>query len=150
DRDLCIGSSRGKRRDKDDQSDPTHNCASKNPAEYLISRCKEDDGEGRGRRPRVGQGRGTRRLDSPPPAMWPLTAMLVGPCFTFIPPALPSCAERVPIGGEWIHEIKHDGYRMVVRLGLGGKAMRSIIAALTLVQIMMLGTTKIGTAMTGE
>jgi hypothetical protein len=39
---------------------------------------------------------------------------------------------------------------MMVRLGLGGKAMRSIIAALTLVQIMMLGTTKIGTAMTGE
>src|SRR5260370_134387 len=29
DRDLCIGSSRGKQRDKDDQSDPTHNCASK-------------------------------------------------------------------------------------------------------------------------
>jgi len=22
---------------------------------------------------------------------------------------------RPPIGGEWIHEIKHDGYRMMVR-----------------------------------
>src|SRR5262249_56690002 len=97
-----------------------------------------------------GQERVTGSLASPLRSMWPLTAMLLRPCFTFIPPALPSCAERVPIGGEWIHEIKHDGYRMVVRLGLGGKAMRSIIAALTLVQIMMLGTTKIGTAMTGE
>jgi hypothetical protein len=29
------------------------------------------------------------------------------PTFTFIPPALPSPAERVPIGGEWIHEMPH-------------------------------------------
>jgi hypothetical protein len=36
--------------------------------------------------------------------------MLLRPTFTFIPPALPSPAERPPIGGEWIfHEIKHDG-----------------------------------------
>jgi len=37
------------------------------------------------------------------------------PTFTFIPPALPSPAERPPIGGGWIHEIKHDGFRIVAR-----------------------------------
>jgi len=41
-------------------------------------------------------------------------------CTPFIPPALPSPAERPPIGGEWIHEIKHDGYRMMVRRDVSG------------------------------
>jgi len=27
---------------------------------------------------------------------------------------------RPPIGGEWIHEIKHDGYRMMVRRDVSG------------------------------
>jgi bifunctional non-homologous end joining protein LigD len=46
--------------------------------------------------------------------------MLLRPTFTFIPPALPSPAERVPIGGGWIHEIKHDGYRMMARRDVSG------------------------------
>jgi hypothetical protein len=46
--------------------------------------------------------------------------MLLRPTFTFIPPALPSPAERPPIAGEWIHEIKHDGYRMMVRRDVSG------------------------------
>ena len=46
--------------------------------------------------------------------------MLLRPTFTFIPPALPSSAECPPIGGEWIHEIKHDGYRMMVRRDASG------------------------------
>jgi bifunctional non-homologous end joining protein LigD len=46
--------------------------------------------------------------------------MLLRPTFTFIPPALPSAAERHPLGGEWIHEIKHDGYRMMVRRDASG------------------------------
>jgi bifunctional non-homologous end joining protein LigD len=33
----------------------------------------------------------------------------------FIAPCLPSAAERPPIGPNWIHEIKHDGYRMMAR-----------------------------------
>jgi bifunctional non-homologous end joining protein LigD len=33
----------------------------------------------------------------------------------FIAPCLPSSAERPPTGTQWIHEIKHDGYRMMVR-----------------------------------
>jgi bifunctional non-homologous end joining protein LigD len=33
----------------------------------------------------------------------------------FIEPCLPSTAERPPIGPNWIHEIKHDGYRLMAR-----------------------------------
>ena len=38
------------------------------------------------------------------------TAMPLG----FIPPMLPSLAERAPEGTEWLHEIKYDGYRTQV------------------------------------
>jgi bifunctional non-homologous end joining protein LigD len=30
-----------------------------------------------------------------------------------IPPCLPSRAERPPVGPEWLHEIKHDGFRIM-------------------------------------
>ena len=33
----------------------------------------------------------------------------------FIPPCLPSPAKRPPSGPGWVHEIKHDGFRMMVR-----------------------------------
>jgi bifunctional non-homologous end joining protein LigD len=33
----------------------------------------------------------------------------------FIDPCLPSPAERPPSGPGWIHEIKHDGYRLMAR-----------------------------------
>jgi ATP-dependent DNA ligase len=33
----------------------------------------------------------------------------------FIQPCLPSPAERPPTGADWVHEIKHDGYRLMVR-----------------------------------
>jgi bifunctional non-homologous end joining protein LigD len=33
----------------------------------------------------------------------------------FIDPCLPSPAERPPSGPNWIHEIKHDGYRLMAR-----------------------------------
>ena len=32
----------------------------------------------------------------------------------FIPPCLPSPADRPPSGPGWLHEIKHDGFRMMV------------------------------------
>jgi bifunctional non-homologous end joining protein LigD len=35
--------------------------------------------------------------------------------YGFIKPALPCSADDPPIGGNWIHEIKHDGYRLMVR-----------------------------------
>jgi bifunctional non-homologous end joining protein LigD len=33
----------------------------------------------------------------------------------FIEPCLPSSADRPPSGPDWIHEIKHDGYRLMAR-----------------------------------
>src|SRR3954454_22299310 len=33
----------------------------------------------------------------------------------FIEPCLPTRSQRVPIGPGWLYEIKHDGYRLMVR-----------------------------------
>jgi bifunctional non-homologous end joining protein LigD len=33
----------------------------------------------------------------------------------FIEPCLPSSADKPPSGPEWVHEIKHDGYRLIAR-----------------------------------
>jgi bifunctional non-homologous end joining protein LigD len=33
----------------------------------------------------------------------------------YIPPCIPTRAYRVPSGPGWVHEIKHDGYRLRVR-----------------------------------
>jgi bifunctional non-homologous end joining protein LigD len=38
----------------------------------------------------------------------------------FIGPCLPSPAERPPSGPDWIHEIKHDGYRLMARRDAAG------------------------------
>jgi bifunctional non-homologous end joining protein LigD len=38
----------------------------------------------------------------------------------FIEPCLPSTAAKPPSGPGWIHEIKHDGYRMMVRRDAAG------------------------------
>jgi hypothetical protein len=35
--------------------------------------------------------------------------------YGFIRPALPSAAKAPPSGPGWMHEIKHDGYRVMVR-----------------------------------
>ena len=32
-----------------------------------------------------------------------------------IEPCLPSPGERPPTGPDWVHEIKHDGYRLMAR-----------------------------------
>jgi ATP-dependent DNA ligase len=39
----------------------------------------------------------------------------VVPARGFIAPALPTDAARPPAGPLWVHEIKHDGYRLLVR-----------------------------------
>src|SRR4029453_18097569 len=39
--------------------------------------------------------------------------MLLAPAF--IEPCLPSPADRPPSGSNWIHEIKHDGFRLMAR-----------------------------------
>jgi ATP-dependent DNA ligase len=33
----------------------------------------------------------------------------------FVPPCLPTKAPRPPTAGEWLHEIKHDGFRVIAR-----------------------------------
>jgi bifunctional non-homologous end joining protein LigD len=37
----------------------------------------------------------------------------------FIEPCLPTGADTVPSGPQWVHEIKHDGYRFICRLERG-------------------------------
>jgi bifunctional non-homologous end joining protein LigD len=38
----------------------------------------------------------------------------------FIEPCLPSLADRPPSGSDWIHEIKHDGFRLLACRGPAG------------------------------
>jgi ATP-dependent DNA ligase len=38
----------------------------------------------------------------------------------FIEPCLPSLAKTPPSGPDWLHEIKHDGYRMMIRRDAAG------------------------------
>jgi bifunctional non-homologous end joining protein LigD len=33
----------------------------------------------------------------------------------FVPPCIPTRAAKAPAGPDWVHEIKHDGYRLQVR-----------------------------------
>jgi ATP-dependent DNA ligase len=33
----------------------------------------------------------------------------------YIPPCIPTRAVKPPSGPDWVHEIKHDGYRLQVR-----------------------------------
>ena len=41
--------------------------------------------------------------------------IFVRPAPGFIEPCLPTPSQRVPIGPGWVYEIKHDGYRLMVR-----------------------------------
>ena len=47
------------------------------------------------------------------------------PRIGFIEPCLPSAAERPPSGPDWIHEIKHDGYRLTARRDSVGLRLRT-------------------------
>ena len=37
----------------------------------------------------------------------------------FCEPCLPHQLERPPAGPDWLHEIKHDGFRLIARRGAG-------------------------------
>ena len=39
----------------------------------------------------------------------------------FIEPCLPTPADVVPSEPQWVHEIKHDGFRFICRLRIAGK-----------------------------
>jgi bifunctional non-homologous end joining protein LigD len=41
--------------------------------------------------------------------------VLVRSRHSFITPCLPSTADHPPTGSEWVHEITHDGYRLMAR-----------------------------------
>jgi bifunctional non-homologous end joining protein LigD len=43
----------------------------------------------------------------------------VTPAPGFIEPCLPTPAHKPPTGPLWLHEIKHDGYRLLVRKNAG-------------------------------
>jgi hypothetical protein len=45
----------------------------------------------------------------------PLRMRSSEPMSAFIEPCLPSPADKPPSGSNWIHEIKHDGYRLMAR-----------------------------------
>jgi hypothetical protein len=36
----------------------------------------------------------------------------------FIAPCLPTKTDKLPSGGQWLHEIKHDGFRIIARKNL--------------------------------
>jgi ATP-dependent DNA ligase len=41
------------------------------------------------------------------------------PSLGFIPPQLPSLTDQPPEGADWIHEVKHDGYRTMLVIERG-------------------------------
>ncbi|UAL09223.1 DNA ligase D [Caulobacter segnis] len=43
----------------------------------------------------------------------------------FVPPQLCKLVDRPPSGGDWVHEIKFDGYRMQLRIEGGEAALRT-------------------------
>jgi len=45
----------------------------------------------------------------------PTRAYEYGSTDGYIPPCIPTRAHKVPSGPDWVHEIKHDGYRLQVR-----------------------------------
>jgi ATP-dependent DNA ligase len=51
-----------------------------------------------------------------------LTDMLVVRADGFVEPWIPSLAQKPPSGSDWVHEVKHDGYRLIVRRD--GEAVR--------------------------
>ena len=59
-------------------------------------------------------GRISAKLDRMPPRL--RSRPLAG----FIEPCLPRPVDRPPIGGDWLHEIKHDGFRIMARRDAAG------------------------------
>jgi len=49
------------------------------------------------------------------PMLWRSTSPIGRPP-GFIEPCLPTLADKVPSGPQWIHEIKHDGFRFICRV----------------------------------
>jgi bifunctional non-homologous end joining protein LigD len=54
------------------------------------------------------------------PPRYLVRMLLRAASYGFIRPCLPSSAEHPPTGSGWLHEIKHDGYRLMVRRDAAG------------------------------
>src|SRR5262249_34196852 len=50
----------------------------------------------------------TNMTTESPPSTQPKPAGLIAPC-------MPTEASKPPVGPRWVHEIKHDGFRMIAR-----------------------------------
>ena len=50
-----------------------------------------------------------------PPMLWRSPAPVRHPP-GFVEPCLPTLGHAVPSGPQWVHEIKHDGYRFICRV----------------------------------
>jgi bifunctional non-homologous end joining protein LigD len=46
----------------------------------------------------------------------------------FIAPCLPIKIDKLPSGSEWLHEIKHDGFRIIAR-NRGAQVRDSLVGA---------------------
>jgi hypothetical protein len=46
----------------------------------------------------------------------------------FVAPCIPTLAHKRPSGPDWVHEIKHDGYRLIVRHWRATGARRNVVA----------------------
>ena len=57
----------------------------------------------------------SRHPPHPPPIILRMLSDTSQALSRFIEPCLPSPAERPPSGPDWVHEIKHDGYRLMAR-----------------------------------
>ena len=47
--------------------------------------------------------------------MVPKYAALCCVCAPSIAPCLPTKTDKLPSGSQWLHEIKHDGFRIIAR-----------------------------------
>jgi hypothetical protein len=64
-------------------------------------------------------------MSAPRPAASRHFAAMVTRCIRadgFVDPCIPTLTAKPPSGPDWVHEIKHDGYRLIVRRD--GKAVR--------------------------
>ena len=45
----------------------------------------------------------------------PASAFILAAMVRLYQPCLPTCSAKAPAGPLWVHEIKHDGFRVVAR-----------------------------------
>jgi ATP-dependent DNA ligase len=72
----------------------------------------------RARRPTASEARPPRAFQPRPPLPIYAHIMLAPPRTLptgFIAPCLPAKVHTLPSGGLWLHEIKHDGFRIIAR-----------------------------------